>query len=90
MIAILVATRLKDGNGRELCELHDTILQHLRALKGMGYEPSTPFVTSTTEPKLDQKRESVSHCQYMLEFLNLCVQATESAMTCHMKIKPLF
>ena len=40
--AILEAAPLKDGTGKELRKLHDTIQQHLRALKGMGHEPSLP------------------------------------------------
>ena len=51
--AILEAAPLKDGTGKELRKLHDTI-QHLRALKGMGHEPSGPYITSTVELKLDQ------------------------------------
>ncbi len=47
------ATPLKDGNGKELCRLHDTVQQHLRALKAMDHEPSGPFVTSILELKLD-------------------------------------
>ena len=43
---ILDAPSLKDGNGRELRRLHDTVQQHLRALKAMHYEPSGPFMTS--------------------------------------------
>ncbi len=47
------ATPLREGNGKELQRLHDTILQHLRDLKAMGYEPSGPFITSALELKLD-------------------------------------
>ena len=52
--AILEAAPLKDGTGREIRKLHDTVLQHLRALKSMGHDPSGPFITSTLELKLDQ------------------------------------
>ena len=45
--AILEATPLKDGNRRELRKLHDTIIQHLRALKGMGYASLLPPPLST-------------------------------------------
>jgi hypothetical protein len=48
---ILEAPALKDG--RELHRLHDTVQQHLRALKAMDYEPSGPFITSALELKLD-------------------------------------
>ena len=44
---ILDATPLKDGTGKELRRLHDTVQQHLRSLKSMDYEPSGPFITST-------------------------------------------
>jgi len=39
--AIIDAPSLKDGSGKELRRLHDTVNQHLRAL--MDYEPSGPF-----------------------------------------------
>ena len=41
---ILDAPSLKDGSGCELHRLHGTVLQHLRALKAMDYEPSGPFI----------------------------------------------
>ena len=50
---ILEAPSLKEGTGKELRRLHDTVQQHLRALKAMDYEPSGPFITSTLELKLD-------------------------------------
>ena len=50
---ILHASPLNDSGGRELRRLHDTVLQHLRALKAMDYEPSGPFITSALELKLD-------------------------------------
>lgn len=37
---------LKEGTVKEIHKLHDTVLQHLCALKLMGYEPSSPFITS--------------------------------------------
>ena len=43
---ILEAPPLKSGDGRELCRLHDTVQQHIRALKAMDCEPSGPFITS--------------------------------------------
>ena len=48
---ILEVTPLKDGNERELRVLHDTVQQHVQALKSLGYEPSGPF---TIELKLDE------------------------------------
>ena len=50
---ILEAPSLKDGSGKELRRLNDTVQQHLRALKEMAYEPSGPFITSVLELKLD-------------------------------------
>ena len=43
---ILDGPCIKDGTGQELRKLHDTIQQHLRALKAMDYDPSGPFITS--------------------------------------------
>ena len=39
--------------GKELRQLHDTVLQHIRALKAMECEPSGPFINSVIELKLD-------------------------------------
>ena len=50
---IIEAQPLKDGSGKELCRLHDTVQQHLHALKAMEYEPSDPIITSVLELKLD-------------------------------------
>ena len=66
--------------------LHDSVQQHVRALKSMGYEPSGP---SALELKLDettmfewqkhsQSSTSVPHFQDLLDFLNLRAQAIES------------
>ena len=49
---ILEIPNLKDGSGRELRRLHDAALQHLRALKAMGSDPSGAFITSMLELKL--------------------------------------
>ena len=49
---ILEAPPLKSGDGRELRRLHDTV-QHIRALKAMDCEPSSPFIMSVVELKLD-------------------------------------
>ena len=85
---ILDIPPLKQGSGKELRYLHDTVQQHLRALKCMDYEPSGPFVTSVLELKLDtatmfewQKHTSgsteVPHFNDLLEFVNLRAQASE-------------
>ena len=50
---ILEAPPLKDSSGKELHQLHDTVQQHLRALRAMDYDPSSPFITSVLELKLD-------------------------------------
>lgn len=38
---VIDAAPIKDGTGKEIRRLHDVVLQHLRALKAMGYEPSS-------------------------------------------------
>ena len=83
---------LKEGSGRELRRLHDTVIQHLRALKAMGQEPSGSFITSMLELKLDKdtmfewQRASqgcteTPHCDKLLEFLDLRAQASETCAT---------
>ena len=52
--AIVDAPTLKDGTGKELRCVHDCLVQHLRALTAMGYEPPASFVTSLIQLKLDQ------------------------------------
>ena len=51
---ILDAAPLKEGTGKELRHLHDTVQQYLRALKAMDYEAPGPFITLVLELKLDQ------------------------------------
>ena len=92
----LVHAPFKHGNGREPRKLHNTVQQHLRALKSIGYEPSGPFIKSTLELKLDQstmfewqkhsqKSTGVPHYQDLLKFLNLWAQASESYLADHGK-----
>lgn len=81
---------LRDGSGKELRRLHDTLQQHLRALKTMKCEPDPSFITSMIELKLDdttsfewqkhsqEKVGEVPHYEDILEFLNLRAQASES------------
>ena len=80
---------LKEGNGRELRRLHDTVQQHLRALKALGNELSGPFITSLLELKFDsntmfewqkfsQDYVEVPHYTKLLEYLNLRGQASET------------
>jgi hypothetical protein len=99
--AILEAAPLREGTGKEVRKLHDSLQQHLRALKAMGYDPPGPFVTSTIELKLDtttmfewqkhsQKSSAVPDYKDLLEFLNLRAQASESSVpdTNQRKSKP--
>ena len=89
---ILETPSLKDGSGKELRRFHDTVQQHLRALKALGHEPSSAFITSTLELKLDvttlfewqkhsQSSTDVPPYQELLEFLDLRAQASEAAMS---------
>ncbi len=79
-------------SGKELRRLHDTALQHLRALKGIGHEPSGPFITSMLELKLDvnnmfewqrhsQSSTDVPHYTELLEFVNLSKQTNDLQAT---------
>ena len=88
--AIVNAPSLKDSCGKELRHLHDTINQHLRALKAMDCEPSGQFITFLLELKLDlttmfewqkysQDSSGVPHFSALLEFINLRAQALESS-----------
>ena len=52
MRKIVEAPSLKDGSGKELRRLHDTVQQHLRGLKAMRSEPDESFITSVVELKL--------------------------------------
>lgn len=81
---------LKEGTGREIRRFHDTVQQHLRALKSMGHEPSGPFITSILELKLDtdtnfewqkvsQDSPDFPHYSKLLEFLDLRAQASEAS-----------
>jgi hypothetical protein len=85
---IVDAPPLKEGSGKELRKLHDRIQQHLRALRSMGYEPSSAFITSMLELKLDtatmfewqrhsQSHSDVPHYQELLEFIDHRAQAAE-------------
>ena len=92
MQIILEAPPLKTGDRKELCRLHNTVLQHIRALKAIECESSGPFITSVIELKLDtttmfewqkhsQATTSVPHYQELLGFINLWVQASETSTT---------
>ena len=87
---IVDAPPLKEGTGKEIRQLHDLVVQHLRALKALGHEPSKPFITSLLEMKLDsttmfewqrhsQEHSDVPDYQILLDFLNLRAQAAEAS-----------
>ncbi len=89
---IIEVPALKEGSGKELRHLHDTTLQHLHALKAMGYEPSGPLVTSMIELKLDtvttfewhrhsHSTTDVPHYRDLLEFINMRAQSSESSVS---------
>ena len=89
---ILEAPILKEGSGKKILRhSHDTVQQHLRALKSMGYDSSRPFVTSAIELKLDtgtmfqwqkysQEKAEGPHYRDLLELINLHAQASETSM----------
>jgi len=88
---IVEAPSLRDGTGKELRTVHDTVVQHLRALKALGHEPSKEFITSLLELKLDsvtmfewqrhsQEHTDVPDCDKLLEFIDLRAQATEATI----------
>ena len=80
---------LKDGSGKEIRRFHDTVQQHLRALKAMKQEPTGSFITALLELKLDketmfewqkasQETDGIPHYDELLKFLNLRAQAAET------------
>lgn len=80
---------LKDGSGNELRRFHDTVQQHLRALKAMKEDPTGSFITALLELKLDketmfewqkasQDAKETPHCDDLLKFFNLRTQASET------------
>ena len=94
--SILEVPSSREGTGKELHRLHNVLLQHLRALKAMGHEPSVTFVTSLIELKLDvntmfewqrhsQKHPDIPEYQELLDFIDLRAQASE---TSHFERKP--
>ena len=83
---------LKDGSGKELRRFHDTIKQHLRALRAMKEEPTGSFITALLELKLDkdtmfewqkasQDAGKIPHYDALLDFLDLRAQASETCST---------
>ena len=97
---IVEAAPLKDGTGKEIRALHDLVVQHLRALKSLGHEPSQAFITSLLEMKLDSttmfewQRHSQDHTdvpdyQELLDFLNSRAQAAEASSEKKRLSKPI-
>lgn len=83
---------LKEGNGRELRKLHDTLQQHLRALDSSDSEQFSQFITSLIQLKLDsdtmfewqkhtQEMKNVPHYHELLEFIDLRARASESIIS---------
>lgn len=87
--AIVEAPVVREGSGKELRRLHD-VLQHLRALRAMGHDVSTSFITSLVELKLDattsfdwqrhsqDEADFPSH-QNLMDFIDLRARASESS-----------
>ncbi len=92
MKTFLDAPPIKEGWGMEIRKLHNTLVQNLRVLKSIGYDPSGSFITSALELKLvpntmlewqkhSQKSTDVLHYQELLEFVNLRAQPSESSLS---------
>ena len=88
--SIIEAPTIKDGSGRELRRLHDTLQQHLRALDAADCDPLSCFITSTIQLKLDpdtlfewqkhtQAVTDVPQFTELLEFIDMCARASESS-----------
>ena len=87
---IVDAPCMKEGSGKELRALHDTVQQHVRALKTLGCDLPGKFITSMIELKLDvdtlfewqkhsQSSAEVPPYQDLLNFLDLRAQASEAS-----------
>ena len=86
---IVEAPGLKEGTVHELRQLHDTVQQHLRALRSMDYKCSGPLITSLLELKLDptimfnRQRESQGQTEVppypeLLDFHDLRAQTSDA------------
>ena len=73
---------LRDNSGKELRRFHNTVQQHLRALKAMKEDPTGSFITALLELKFDkdtmfewqkasQDAKTIPHYDDLLKFLNL-------------------
>ena len=56
---IIEVPNLRDNSAKEIRQLHGVLQQHLRALKSMRKEPTSPFITSLIEMKLDNDKVRV-------------------------------
>jgi len=89
--AVLLKLRpWKTARGRKSRAFHDLVIQHLKALKLLGHDPSQAVINSLLEVKLDAitmiewQRHSQDHTdvpdyQDLLDFLNSRAQATEAS-----------
>ena len=89
--AILEAPPNKDGSAKELRRLHDTLNQHVRALKSMKYDSFDTFITAAAELKFNQSAmrewqkfcrdcESVPPYSALLKFLDLEARGAENTV----------
>ena len=69
---------------KEIRVLHDLVVQHRRALKSLGHEPSLLEMKLDSTTMFEWQRHSQEHTdipdyQELLDFLNLRAQASEAA-----------
>ena len=85
------ATPLKTGNGPELRQLHDLLVQHIRALKALGQDTLETYLTAAIELKLDEgtklkwmeyssEREITPPYEELLKFLDIQARHHESVV----------
>ena len=89
--AILEAPPLKDDSTKVLRRLHDTLNQHLRALKAMEHNCFDTFITAAAELKFNQLAtckwqkfsrdcDSISPYSALLKFLDLEARGAENTV----------
>ena len=94
---IVDAPLLKDGSGKELGRLHDTVKQHLCVLENSDHGLPGTFITSVIELKLhsDTMFEWQKHTQMktdvppykdLLDFIDLRAQASETSLSSSRKV----
>lgn len=87
---VVEAPSLRDRSGKEIRALHDLVIQHLRALKSLGHEPSQAFITSLLEwQRHTQDHVDVPDYQDLLDFLNLRTQAAQASSERKRMSKPV-